>query len=49
MKKKLRIIGGMYLGFALAHFANINFMNWRFYVILIPFFILWLIGEDDEV
>lgn len=33
MKKYLLYI---YLGIALNAFANLNFMNWRFYAILIP-------------
>jgi len=27
----------LYLGFALAFFADLSFLNWKFYAILIPF------------
>ena len=30
----------LYLGSALAYFANISFLNWRFYAIVVPFVVL---------
>jgi hypothetical protein len=51
MKKRrlLNLIAPFYLGFALAQFANIDFLNWKFYAIIVPFFILVLItGFNKE-
>lgn len=30
----------IYLGFALSAFANLTFLDWKFYAILIPFVLL---------
>jgi hypothetical protein len=30
----------LYLGFALAFFADLSFLDWKFYAILVPFTIL---------
>lgn len=49
MKINTKTIGGLYLGFSLSYFANINFMNWKFYVIIVPFFLLWSREDNDEV
>lgn len=35
----------MYLGASLVVFANISFLNWRFYVIIIPVIILEIFGN----
>jgi hypothetical protein len=48
MKKTLRVIAGFYLGFALSFFADINCFNWRFYAIVVPFLLLWIISEEDD-
>jgi hypothetical protein len=40
MKGILDLLAPSYLGFALSHFANINYDQWEFYYIIIPFFIL---------
>jgi hypothetical protein len=48
MKKTLRIIAGFYLGFALSFFADINWLDWRFYAIVVPFLLLWVISDEDD-
>jgi hypothetical protein len=48
MKKTLRIIAGFYLGFALSIFGGIDCFDWRFYVIVCPFFLLWIISDEDD-
>ena len=32
----IRLIVAAYFGFALSFFANLNALNWRFYVIIVP-------------
>ncbi len=36
----IRILYGVYLGFALSFFGNIHFDQWEFYAILVPVAIL---------
>lgn len=46
MKKSFFIeyLSPFYLGGALSAFADINFMDWEFYAIIIPFYILHSFG-----
>ena len=34
------ILAPMWLGFSIAFFGHITFMQWQFYAIIIPFYIL---------
>ncbi len=38
----------LYLGFMLSYLGNMNFMNWRFYAILIPFGVLNVLINNRE-
>jgi hypothetical protein len=48
MKKTLRVIAGFYLGGSLSVFTGVNCFNWRFYAIVVPFLLLWIISEEDD-
>jgi len=38
--KSYKLVAPLWLGFSLACFGHISFMQWQFYAIVIPFFIL---------
>ena len=40
MKRLKDLLAPLWLGFSLAHFGNISFLQWEFYAIIIPFYIL---------
>lgn len=40
MKRLSKALPSLYLGLSLSFFAHVDFLNWRFWAIIIPFFIL---------
>lgn len=48
MKKLVELLAPLWLGFSLAHFGNISFLQWQFYAIVIPFFILVKITDFNK-
>lgn len=40
MKFLKELLAPMYLGFALGAFANLNWDQWQFYAIIVPFYII---------
>ena len=40
MKKLLELSGPIYLGAALSFFGGIILLNWEFYAIIVPFFVI---------
>lgn len=37
-----------YLGFAISHFGNVPFYDWKFYAIIVPFVILNAFHKDEK-
>ena len=48
MKKLVELLAPLWLGFSLALFGNISFLQWQFYAIVIPFFILVKITDFNK-
>lgn len=51
MKRFKDILAPAYLGFAIAAFAKITFVDWQFWAIIIPFYLLVKISgfnKDEE-
>lgn len=48
MKILKNILAPAYLGFALSYFANVSWDNWKFYAIIVPFFILAKISNFNK-
>ena len=48
MKSALRILAGCYLGFSLSFFGNVHFFNWQYYAIIVPFFLVWVMSEEED-
>jgi hypothetical protein len=40
MKRLIKVLPPMYLGFALSKFANVYWDQWEFYAVLVPFWFL---------
>lgn len=40
MKFLKELLAPIYLGFALSAFGNLHWYDWRFYAIIVPFFII---------
>lgn len=46
MKNVIKGIAAFYLGFSVSAFANVNFLHWQFWVIVIP--VISLYGLSDR-
>lgn len=45
MDSILEFLGAFWLGGSLSYFGKIDYTNWRFYVIVIPFFVLYYLSD----
>ena len=48
MKLLKELLAPMYLGFALGAFANLQWSDWQFYAIIVPFWILVTIAGFNK-
>ena len=48
MKLLKELLAPMYLGFALGAFANLQWSDWQFYVIIVPFWILVTVTKFNK-
>jgi hypothetical protein len=49
MKKIIKLLAPLYLGFALSAFAKLSYSDWEFYAIIVPFFLLVAITKFNKL